>query len=111
MKLLGKEHWLVRVNYAVAAVAFLFTFAALQRTELVQEYAPAVWSLEFLGFTLAFAVIAFVIGGIVMNLGFMFVSTIYCIMTHDKEVPWFPRMILSAKTLIDRPRWMAEQGL
>lgn len=110
MTILKREHWLVKMNYAITTTIFLFTFAALQRTELVQEYALLIWSFEFLSFTLVSGVVAFVAAGIAMNFGHIVMSTLYCVMTHDTEMHWFPRMVVSAKTLIDRPRWAAESG-
>ena len=82
-----------------------------QDDELVQKYAPVVWSLEFLSFALAFAVVAFVVAGITMHFGFIVASTIYCAATHDKEVHWIPRTIMSASALINRPRWISKYGL
>ena len=111
MKLLGRAHWLVKLNYAAAVAVFMFTFAALQRIELAHEYAPMVWSIQFIGFNLVFALVALTAAAICTHLGFVVVSAVYCIMTHDKEMHWFPRIVVSAKVLIDRPRWAAEIGL
>ena len=111
MKLLKKNHWLVTLNYLASASLFLFTIAAIQQADFVQEYIVTVWSLTFVGITAAVGVCAFLVAGIFMNFGFIVVSAIYCTMTHDRKWHWFPRIVVSAKALIDRPRWMTEYGL
>lgn len=110
MKLLEREHWLVKLNYIASATVFLFSFAAFQHTKWIQEYTNSIWSFEYIGITSLFGLCAFVIAGICMNFGFIIVSFVYCVCTHDSKVHWLARMIVSAKNLIDRPRWIANHG-
>lgn len=111
MKLLKREHWLVTaIEIAVIAV-FLFVFAMLVRSELAQTYALETWSLAFLGVVTASALLAYMAAGVAMNFGFILASAIYCVLTHDRKHHWLGRTIVSAKLLIDRPRWAVDYGL
>ncbi|MDO8593434.1 MAG: hypothetical protein Q7R59_00860 [bacterium] len=114
MKILKKDHWLVRANWVGGIIVFLFTFAAIQQTQPIQASISAaitVWSLSFLGVVTVVSMLALLASGFFMYLGIIVVSALYCIMTHDAKFHWFLRMIISAKGLINRPRWMAEHGL
>jgi hypothetical protein len=115
MKLLQKNHWLVKVNFAFSAAIFLYIFAALLRTAMASGYVSEALSIDLTLF--AFAVVpasgflSLMAAGIAMNFGFIVVSALYCLMTHDPDMHWLPRMIASAKILIDRPRWTADNGI
>ena len=111
MKLLEKNPWPVVLNYFMSTSVFLFTFAAMQHADFVQEYIATIWSLSFVGPTAAVGVCAFLVAGIFMNFGFIFMSVVYCTMTHDHKWHWFPRTVASAKALINRPHWTASFGL
>jgi len=111
MRLLKDDHWLVTAIYIGTIAMFLFMFAMLVRSELAQTYAPETWSLTFLSVVTASTLLAYVVAGVAMNFGFILASAVYCILTHDRKNHWLPRMIVSAKLLIDRPRWMADHGL
>lgn len=110
MRVMPYTHWLAHLNTVAGCGVFVVFNAAILTGAVIPVPVEDVLSWTFAGVTILATLFSGIAAVQAWRLGYVVVSFIYCLCTHDPTTHWLCRWVATARPRVQPPAWLREIG-